>query len=128
MPTSHIEQPRRSSSRITPAVKSKSGSPAVTNGMRALRLDRRRSAKSWSRRDISGADILVCREKGHSTAGRNACPTFEPCNFRRILIPTAGKANDDNLILAHLSGLLHRAKDGVRAFEGGQNAFVAGQG
>src|SRR3954463_5591979 len=57
MPTSHIEQPRRSSSRMTSAVNAKSGAPAVTNGMNALRFWRRRSAKSWSMRDIQFSEL-----------------------------------------------------------------------
>ena len=63
MPTSHRWQPRPITSFSTAAVNARSGSPAVTNGISALRFSRRRFENSLSicrhdvRRYVSSAEL-----------------------------------------------------------------------
>ena len=54
MPNSTRLHPRAARRRITSAVKSRSGSPAVTNGMNALRPEERSWRKSVSMADMEG--------------------------------------------------------------------------
>ena len=45
-----------------------------------------------------------------------------------VFVAAAGEADDDRVIFRFAAGEFHRFGDGVRAFERGQDAFVAGEG
>ena len=53
--------------------------------------------------------------------------SFQPSDLGRVFIAAAGEADDDGVIFRFAAGEFHRAGDGVRTFEGGQDAFGAGE-
>src|SRR5690606_4871554 len=69
-PSSITSAPASTSARITGTSDSSDGSPAVTKGIRALRLSARRRANVWSKRFIEEIRRRNGRNPGKPRAGR----------------------------------------------------------
>src|SRR5262245_24430134 len=89
------------------AVVARSGSPAVTKGMKALRLLAR-----W-------------RRKSSSIAFMGLFNLFaeQPGDFETVLVAAAGKTDHDDIFMASLFGQAQPLDDRVGGFERGQDAF-----
>ena len=116
--------PRPMTSFSTAAVNSRSGSPAVMNGISALRFSRRRFVKSLS---IAGHRDFVLDEIQDRLLALDCAASVGRSRPRPCRRGRRGRRRSTSS-LGRSAGQLHRLGDGVRAFQGRQDAFGAGQG
>src|SRR4051812_22928490 len=99
--------PRRLSSSMRRTVVGRSGSPAVTKGMNALRPRARRSWKTASIAFMSLLDLLA----------------LQPGHLEAVLVAAAGEADDHDVLVAAPAGDLDRLGDGVGGLQSGEDAL-----
>src|SRR5262249_18415196 len=111
-------------SRSTAAVNSKSGSPAVTNGISAFLPCERSFSNSWSITDIRR------RTRGASAAVSETSvflPRCQPRDLRRILVSTTRQTDHNHFLWRPSARQLDRLGNRVRAFDRRQNPLRACQ-
>src|SRR4051794_30457501 len=113
IPTSNKCEPRAASSFNTAAVNARSGSPAVTKGINAFCFSRRSRLKSSEMFDMGRGEL--------------AFRSCQPRDFRGVFIAAAGEADEDGVVFRLFARQVHGGCHRVRAFEGRQNAFAAGE-
>src|SRR5947208_2881397 len=106
----------------TRAVVARSGSPAVTNGMNALRMTARRL---WKNASIG---FMIARRSARRAAKQGLSLLFESRHLFAVLVTAAGEAHDHDLLLAPPPGLAHGLDHGVGRLQCRQDAFQPGAG
>src|SRR5215813_7007198 len=99
--------PRRASSRTSAAVAPRSGSPALRNGMNAVRFSERSRANSASMGFMS--DLLAAQAR----------------HLEAVLVAAAGEADDDDVVLRPPGGDAHGLDHRVGRLQGGEDALQA---